>query len=177
MALRRHKAPTVGRNHVASHAHRLCHPRRLRAGTRRCRLRRELQLVLQLCQARHDRGHTGGTFTALFSGVGTSIDPQIDYDQNWNLLVMDYDGLVAWKRVNGPQSIQLTPDLATNLPTPTDGGKTYVFHMRTGIHFSNGQLVKPSDVTATLEREYEAGRARRPLLQQHRRRRQVRQDL
>jgi peptide/nickel transport system substrate-binding protein len=101
--------------------------------------------------------HKGGTFTALYSGVGTSIDPAIDYDQNWNLLVMDYDGLVAWKRVSGAQSIQLTPDLATNLPTPTDGGKTYVFHMRPGIKFSNGQVVKPSDVTATIEREFKAG--------------------
>ena len=30
------------------------------------------------------------------------------------------------------------PDLATSLPTPTDGGKTYAFQLRKGIRFSNG---------------------------------------
>ena len=100
--------------------------------------------------------HKGGTFTALYSGVGTSIDPQIDYDQNWNLLGMTNDGLVGWKRVQGQDSTQLVPDLATSLPTPQDGGLTYVFHLRPNIKFSTGAVVKASDVRASLEREFKA---------------------
>ena len=46
------------------------------------------------------------------------------------------------------------PDLATSLPTPTDGGKTYVFHIRKGIKFSNGQVMKPSDFVRTFERQF-----------------------
>jgi peptide/nickel transport system substrate-binding protein len=98
--------------------------------------------------------HKGGTFIALYAGTGTSIDPQVDYDQNWNLLGMTNDGLVGWKRVNGTDSTQLTPDLATSLATPTNGGKTYVFHLRPGIHYSTGAVVKASDVRSSIEREF-----------------------
>ncbi|HEU0194262.1 MAG TPA: ABC transporter substrate-binding protein, partial [Gaiellales bacterium] len=77
-------------------------------------------------------------------------------DQNWQLLVMTNDGLLAWKRVSGPQGNDLVPDLATSIPKPTDGGTTYLFHIRRGIRFSNGALLKPTDVTATLEREFKA---------------------
>jgi peptide/nickel transport system substrate-binding protein len=100
--------------------------------------------------------HRGGTLTMLWNATGSSIDPQIDYDQNWQLLVMTNDGLLAWKRVSGPQGNVLVPDLATSIPRPTDGGKTYLFHLRPGIRFSNGAPVKPTDVTATLEREFKA---------------------
>ena len=54
---------------------------------------------------------------------------------------------------------QLVPDLAVSLPTPTNGGKTYVFHLRPGIRYSTGGTVRPSDVRATFERDFEAGGA------------------
>jgi peptide/nickel transport system substrate-binding protein len=101
-------------------------------------------------------GHYGGTFTMLWNAAGSSIDPAIDYDSNWYILPLTNDGLVNWKRVNGSAGTQLTPDLATAIPTPTDGGKTYVFHMRKGIRFSDGREVVPSDVTYSLEREFKA---------------------
>ncbi len=87
--------------------------------------------------------HRGGTFTMVWSGVGTSIDPQVDYDQNWQILVMTNDGLTAWKRVNGTAGSQLVPDLATAIPVPTNGGKTWLFHIRPGIHYSNGASSHP----------------------------------
>ena len=37
---------------------------------------------------------------------------------------------------------------------PTNGGKTYVFHIRRGIKFSNGQVLKPSDFVSTFERQF-----------------------
>ena len=46
------------------------------------------------------------------------------------------------------------PDLATSIPTLTDGGKTYLFHIRKGIKFSNGQVMKPSDFVRTFERQF-----------------------
>ena len=46
------------------------------------------------------------------------------------------------------------PDLATAIPMPTNGGKTYVFHIRRGIKFSNGQVLKPSDFVKTFERQF-----------------------
>ena len=99
--------------------------------------------------------HRGGTLTMLWSGVGSSIDPGIDYDSNWQLLVMDYDGLIAWQRVGGASGNTLVPDLARAIPTPTDGGKTYAFKLRSGILFSNGQKVVASDVKSTILRQFQ----------------------
>jgi peptide/nickel transport system substrate-binding protein len=98
--------------------------------------------------------HRGGTLTMLATGVGSSIDPGVDYDGNWQFLVMAYDGLIAWQRVGGPGGNTLVPDLAQSIPAPTNGGKTYTFTLRKGIRFSNGQPVKASDVKATIVRQF-----------------------
>ena len=46
------------------------------------------------------------------------------------------------------------PDLATSLPTPTDGGRTYTFQLRRGIRYSNGDPVRASDLRRALERVF-----------------------
>jgi peptide/nickel transport system substrate-binding protein len=56
--------------------------------------------------------------------------------------------------VGGVEGTKIVPDLATALPTPTDGGKTYVFHIRPGIKFSDGTTMKPSDFVRTFERQF-----------------------
>ena len=43
---------------------------------------------------------------------------------------MTGDGLVAFNQVSGLAGAQLVPDLATSLPAPTDGGRTYTFRLR-----------------------------------------------
>ena len=54
------------------------------------------------------------------------------------------DGLVAFEPIGGTNST-LVPDLATSIPTPTDGGRTYTFELRSGIRYSNGEVVAPGD--------------------------------
>jgi peptide/nickel transport system substrate-binding protein len=94
------------------------------------------------------------TLTTLANAAPSgSADPQVDYTlQEWQLLILSHDGLVAFRRVAGPAGAQIVPDLATNVPKPTGGGKTYTFTLRSGIKFSNGQAVTPKDVRATFER-------------------------
>ena len=48
------------------------------------------------------------------------------------------------------------PDLAEEIPTPSDDGKNYVFKVRKGIKYSTGAEVKPSDFTYTFERQFKA---------------------
>jgi peptide/nickel transport system substrate-binding protein len=98
--------------------------------------------------------HRGGTLVLDWNGIGSSIDTAVDYDQNWGILYMVYDGLVTWKKVGGSAGNTLVPDLATALPTPTDGGKTYTFTLRKGIKYSNGAPVKASDFLRAIEREF-----------------------
>jgi peptide/nickel transport system substrate-binding protein len=51
--------------------------------------------------------------------------------------------------------VQLVPDLAVSLPSPTDEGKTYTFRLRSGIRYSNGKIVQPQDFRAAIERVFE----------------------
>ena len=99
-------------------------------------------------------GASGGTFNAVANKAPSgSPDPQINYTlQEWQLLIFSHDGLVGFKRAGGTEGTKIIPDLATSVPTPTDGGKTYVFTVRKGIKFSNGKELKPSDVKYTFLR-------------------------
>ena len=99
--------------------------------------------------------HKGGTFTILANSSFGVADPAQNYTlQEWQLLINSHDGLVQFKRVGGTAGTQIVPDLATSIPTPTDGGKTYTFQLHKGIKFSNGQVMKPSDFVTTFERQY-----------------------
>jgi YVTN family beta-propeller protein len=96
--------------------------------------------------------HRGGTLRVVDAPPG-SIDPAVAYDaESWGILSSTNDGLVSFRRVGGAEGSQLVPDLAVSIPTPTDGGKTYTFTLRTGIRYSTGRLVQPDDIRAELER-------------------------
>jgi peptide/nickel transport system substrate-binding protein len=100
-------------------------------------------------------GHKGGVFTILANSAFGVADPAQDYTlEEWQLLINTHDGLVGFAHVGGLPGTKIVPDLATSIPTPTNGGKTYLFHIRRGIKFSNGQVLKPSDFVRTFERQF-----------------------
>jgi peptide/nickel transport system substrate-binding protein len=101
----------------------------------------------------------GWTLVTLANAAPSgSADPQVDYTlQEWQLLIFTHDGLVGFRRTAGASGTQLVPDLATSIPKPTNGGKTYTFTLRSGIKFSNGKPVTPQDVKATFERLFRIG--------------------
>ena len=94
--------------------------------------------------------HRGGTLRLLLP-IGTFDAPAAQ-----SLLSVVYDGLVGFKRVGGAEGDAIVPDLATALPLPTDGGRTYTFRLRHGLRFSTGRPVKASDVRSTFERHFRA---------------------
>src|SRR5260370_25041313 len=101
------------------------------------------------------KGHAGGTYTILANSAFGVADPAQNYTlEEWQLLIDTHDGLVQFNRVGGTAGTKLVPDLATAIPTPTNGGKTYTFNIRRGIKFSNGQVMKPSDFLTTFERQF-----------------------
>ena len=97
--------------------------------------------------------HRGGTLKLVAKAAGGTIDPHVNYTlQYWQLYQATYDGLLAFTKSGGSAAFQVVPDLATSIPTPTNGGKTWTFKLRSGIKFSNGQAVTTNDVVASLRR-------------------------
>ncbi len=98
-------------------------------------------------------GASGGTVTLLYGTAPQSLDPGLDYttqgaEINW----IAYTGLTTYAHADGTAGTALIPGLATAMPTISDGGKTYTATLRKGLVFSNGQPVKASDFTYTVER-------------------------
>ena len=89
------------------------------------------------------------------TGPLQSLDPAWAYDTVsgeaiWQL----YENLVQY---DGTSTVNLLPMLSTNVPsvaddTILDNGTTYVFHIRQGVYFHNGDLLTPQDVVYSLER-------------------------
>jgi peptide/nickel transport system substrate-binding protein len=98
--------------------------------------------------------HRGGTLRVLGEDVAwcTCADPAFTPPTPTQPLDLVYDGLVAYRRVGGPAGSTLVPDLAQALPAPSDDGRTYVFHLRQGVRFSNGRPVRATDVRASFIR-------------------------
>lgn len=98
--------------------------------------------------------HRGGTITLLAPADPGSVDPAINYGTFWAQLIVTNDGLVAFKKAAGTAGNEIVPDLATEVPKPTDGGRTYVFNLRKGIKYSDGTTLKASDFKNVFERMF-----------------------
>ncbi len=87
-----------------------------------------------------------------------SIDPSLSYE-SYNLAIpsLTNDGLVAYKHVGGSDGSTLVADLASSLPLPTQGGKTYTFDVRPRIRYSTGRAVRAEDFRRAIERVFRLG--------------------
>jgi len=101
--------------------------------------------------------HRGGTLTLIanLSPHDQATDPAAAYTvPMWQMLSVTNDGLVGYRRAGGPAGDTLVPDLARALPAPADGGRAYTFHLRPGIRYSTGALVRPEDFRNAIERVF-----------------------
>jgi YVTN family beta-propeller protein len=101
--------------------------------------------------------HRGGTVTLVDSGLPDRDPVQAYWPRDLPALTTVYDGLVAMRKSGGAAGFTLVPDLATTLPRPTGGGTTYTFRLRPGIRYSNGALLRASDVRRGLQRQLSFG--------------------
>lgn len=112
--------------------------------------------------------HHGGTLKVLTrlppdEGPRPPTDPAVAYySWAWQMLSMTNDGLVGYRRVAGLAGNQLVPDLATALPVPTDGGRTYTFRLHAGLEYSTGAKVRPEDFRRAIERVFMINRHENP---------------
>jgi len=62
--------------------------------------------------------------------------------------------LVGYKHLPGGPGNQVVPDAASSLPKPTNGGKTYTFHLRSGLKFGPpvNRAITSKDYLYAMER-------------------------
>ncbi|HJQ43291.1 MAG TPA: ABC transporter substrate-binding protein, partial [Jatrophihabitantaceae bacterium] len=101
--------------------------------------------------------HRGGTLR-LSGSLSGSVDPVYfsDFGMLW-LLNGSYDGLVQFRHAAGAEGTAIVPDLASAIPEPSNGGRTYSFRLRPGIRWSDGRLLTASDVKHGIERSLASG--------------------
>jgi peptide/nickel transport system substrate-binding protein len=93
-------------------------------------------------------GASGGSVTLVRGTDSDNLDP-VTNDGNVNIWVFMsiYDQLI--KVAN--DGLELAPDIAEKWDTSTDG-KTFTFHIRSGVKFSDGSDMKVSDIKWSLNR-------------------------
>jgi peptide/nickel transport system substrate-binding protein len=98
--------------------------------------------------------HRGGTLHVLADEGVSTLDPPLLYEEpvGWQVLSMTNDGLVAYRKVGGPDGLTIVPDLARALPEISEDGLTYRFAIRDDVVYSNGDPVHPADFRRALER-------------------------
>jgi len=95
----------------------------------------------------------GGTLR-LVTGEIDSLDPQRSYVPGvWNLMRLYTRTLVTYSTAPGHTG-ELVPDLATDLGTSPDGGKTWTFTLKEGIRFETGRPITSRDVKYGIERSF-----------------------
>jgi peptide/nickel transport system substrate-binding protein len=103
-----------------------------------------LCLVVSLAGCGHKRT-SPQTVTMVIESSPTSLDPRIGVDaQSEHIDPLIFDSLVR-----KDAHFNLQPWLATSWETPDT--LTYRFHLRTGVHFHNGQALTSADVKYTLD--------------------------
>ncbi len=88
-----------------------------------------------------DSPQSGGSLTFAFQGEPASLDPAIVWDIIGTQVEHQiYRGVLGYVPQAGAAGLEMVPDLATEVPTAenggvTNGGKTFIFHLRKGVMF------------------------------------------
>ncbi|AKG53785.1 ABC transporter [Dehalogenimonas sp. WBC-2] len=89
------------------------------------------------------------TFTIASIGSPDTLDPAAAYDNaSGEAILIVYETLIMYDETN---TTKFVPVLATEWTVSPDG-KTYRFHIRQNVKFSNGNALTPSDVEYSFER-------------------------
>ena len=101
------------------------------------------------------RALRGGTLRVNASNNDFEFsDPGIAYDNlSWSMLFTTQMLLVNFPEQNGQAGSVLYPEAATSFPKVSKDGKTYVFHIRPGLKFSDGSPVTAASYQRAWERD------------------------
>jgi peptide/nickel transport system substrate-binding protein len=95
-------------------------------------------------------------------GVDTTFNFSDDFDPTGESFYVDVSilsnlvvrTLVGYDHTPGVAGLKVVPDIATAVPSPTNGGRTYTFHLKAGVKFGPpvNRTVTSADVLYAMER-------------------------
>ena len=102
-------------------------------------------------------GKPGGTVQIADTSFALtcSFDPTCEYAyQPWVLYDVMLRTLVSYPHIPGVPGTQIVPDLASAMPTVSDKGLTYTFHIRSGVKFGPpvNRAITSHDIAYAFER-------------------------
>ncbi len=100
-----------------------------------------------------DTPKRGGTLTYM---IPADAPPSYDGHRETTFATVHsvapfYSVLIRVNPENAGSTSDFVCDLCTELPTPTDGGKTYTFKIRPGVKFHDGSALTSADVAASWQ--------------------------
>jgi peptide/nickel transport system substrate-binding protein len=98
----------------------------------------------------------GGTITFDNSSAPDSTDAgNTYYAFNLNFTRLYATPLTTYASATGPGGNALVPGLATTLGTPSNGNKTWTYHLKSGVKYEDGTPVTSADVKYAVERTFD----------------------
>jgi oligopeptide transport system substrate-binding protein len=95
------------------------------------------------------RAQAARAITAEISSDPTSLDPAVGFDPfSWSFIHATFVSLLTFSDKN----LKIVPWGAAAMPTVSDGGRVYTFHLRPGLRFSDGEPVTASDYALAIDR-------------------------
>ncbi len=109
-----------------------------------------------ITQVMNPSTHKGGTLTYESHAAPDSFDGGNTY-YAWvlNFSRLYEMAMFTYKSCPGQCGLTLVPRLATDMGTASPDGKTWTFHIQSGVKYENGQTVTASDVKYAIERTYD----------------------
>ena len=102
--------------------------------------------------AAHQEPVKGGTLQMAMNDNIDCWNGLSYYGISWSVFYFMARGLYGYPNtVESPATDEMQPDLAADMPTVSDDGKTVTVKLRAGLTFPDGSLVTAKDVKATFE--------------------------
>ncbi len=111
-------------------------------------------VALSMPAAAEETPRYGGTLTYM---IPADAPPSFDAHRETTYATIHsaapfYSTLIRVNPMNPGSTTDIVCDLCTEMPQPTDGGKTWTFKIRDNVKFHNGDRLTAADVAASLDK-------------------------
>jgi peptide/nickel transport system substrate-binding protein len=105
---------------------------------------------------------SGGTVYDLEPSGFDYLDPGQVYVSNEMAVSTLYNRTLTGYKTDASGKEILVGDMTTDTGTPSDGGKTWTYHLKSGLKFQDGTTITSADVKYAIERLYESYQTQGP---------------